>query len=119
MNDHPQLGGLTLTTTILYLTTTLHTRNRAHQAALLRQQQLVLDNIHSSVPSEPKPATREVQMGLVETAKDKWNKELEENVRRLQRQDWAGIRDRMEEGVASVWRRAFEKGKEGLEEVQK
>jgi altered-inheritance-of-mitochondria protein 5 len=114
-----QLGGLTLTTTVLYLTTTLHSRNRAQQAALLRQQQLVLDNIHSPAPKDTQSPSREVQMGLLETAKDKWNKELEENVRRLQKQDWAGIRDRMEEGVANTWRRAFEKGTEAVKEVSK
>ncbi|SMY29631.1 unnamed protein product [Zymoseptoria tritici ST99CH_1A5] len=113
------LGGLTLTTTLLYLTTTLHSRNRAQQALLLRQQQLVLDNIHSPAPGNPSPPAREVRAGLMETAKDKWNKELEENVKRLQKQDWAGIRDQMEEGVANVWRRAFQKGTEVVEEVGK
>jgi len=47
-----------------------------------------------------------------ETAKDRWNAELENNVRKLQSTDWDGVRNRMEEGVSSVWRRAFEKGRE-------
>jgi len=48
----------------------------------------------------------------LENAKERWNAELEKDVRKLQNMDWNGIREQMEEGVSSVWRRAFEKGRE-------
>jgi len=106
------LGGFTLTTTLLYLSISLHTRSRVHQAALLHQQSLILNNIVEPLPALPPPVSREVRAGLLETAKDRWNSELEREVRMLQQMDWNGIRERMEEGVSSVYRRAFEKGRE-------
>lgn len=90
----------------------LHTRNRIHQAALLQQQSLVLTNIVEPLPPLPPPTNREVKVGMVETAKDKWNAELESNVRKLQQVDWSAVRERLEEGVSSVYRRAFQKGRE-------
>ncbi|KAK5115019.1 hypothetical protein LTR85_010057 [Meristemomyces frigidus] len=106
------LGGFTLTTSLLYLSLSLHTRNRVQQASLLQQQSLILNNVVEPLPPPPPPASREVQAGLWETAKDRWNAELEGNVRKLQHMDWDGVRIRMEEGVSAVWRRAFEKGRE-------
>lgn len=50
--------------------------------------------------------------GLLEAAKDKWNAELEREVRMLQNVDWSHVWGRMEEGVSAVYRRAFEKGRE-------
>lgn len=107
-----QLGGFTLTTTIIYLSLSLHTRNREHQAALLHQQSLILNNIVEPQPLQPPPASREVRAGVWETAKDRWNAELESNVKKLYRVDWNGVWDRTEEGVSSLWRRAFEKARE-------
>lgn len=68
-----------------------------------------------SLPPAALPIDREVPAGLLETAKDRWNTELESNVRKLQNMDWDAARERMEEGVSSVWRRAFAKGQEGVE----
>ena len=53
-----------------------------------------------------------VKAGLLETAKDRWNAQLESEVKKLQRVDWSGVREQMEEGVSSVYRRMFEKGRE-------
>jgi MICOS complex subunit MIC12 len=69
------------------------------------------------LPPLPPPTSREVRVGLLETAKDKWNAELENNVRKLYNVDWSGVRERMEEGVSAVYRRAFEKGREGVAEL--
>lgn len=55
----------------------------------------------------------------METAKDRWNAELEKNVRMLQTADWSAARLRMEEKVSEMWRRAFQKGREGVVEVTK
>lgn len=53
-----------------------------------------------------------MRAGVLETAKDRWNAELESNVRKVQNIDWNGVRERMEESVSAVWRKAFEKGRE-------
>jgi len=115
----PQLGGFTLTTTLIYLSLSLHTRNRVHQATLLHQQSLILNNVVEPLPPLPPPTNREVKAGVLETLKDRWNAELEKNVRQLQYADWNGIRAQMEEGVSRVYRRAFEKGGEVVPEPPK
>ena len=83
-----------------------------HQAALLGQQSLILNNLVEPQPPLPPPTGREVRAGLWETAKDRWNAELEKDVRKLHNVDWNGVRERMEEGVSAVYRKAFEKGRE-------
>lgn len=60
----------------------------------------------------PPPTAREVDAGLLATAKDKWNAELEGNLRRLQEMDWRAVGERVEESIERVWRRAFKKSKE-------
>ncbi|EME44694.1 hypothetical protein DOTSEDRAFT_72225 [Dothistroma septosporum NZE10] len=109
------LGGFTLTASLLYLSTELHSRNRIHQAALLRQQALLLNNIVNPQPELPPPTSREVKAGLWETAKDKWNAELENNVRKVQRTDWSAVGQNLEESVSGLWRRAFQSSREGAE----
>ncbi|KAK3671919.1 hypothetical protein LTR78_008285 [Recurvomyces mirabilis] len=113
------LGGFTLTTTLIYLSITLHTRNRIQQAALLHQQSFVLNNLVEPAPASPEPTAREVPAGLWETAKDKWNSELERGVKRIWSTDWDGARDQVEEGVSSVWRRTFAAAREKADEVTK
>lgn len=100
---------------MLYLSASLHTRNRNHQSTLLRQQSHVLGSIVEPQPAQPAPTAREVDAGLLETAKDKWNAELEGNLRRVQEMDWRGVGERVEEGVSRVWRRAFAKTREVVE----
>ncbi|KAH9839640.1 Component of the MICOS complex [Teratosphaeria destructans] len=112
-----QLGGITLTTTLLYLTLELHTRTRATQAALLRQQSLLVTNIVEPRPPPPPPTSREVDAGLLATAKDRWNAQLAYEVRRLQATDWSAVWGRVEEGVSGVWAAAFRKGREGAGEA--
>ena len=111
-NYNRQLGGFTLTTTLLYLSLTLHTRNRIQQSLLLHQQSLLLTHIVEPQPPLPPPTTREVRAGLWETVKYRWNAELEGNVKKLQGVNWSAVGEQMEEGVSRVWRRAFEKGRE-------
>ncbi|KAF2759561.1 hypothetical protein EJ05DRAFT_509299 [Pseudovirgaria hyperparasitica] len=99
------LGGVTLTTSILYLASALHTQTRARQRELLRQQRLVLYNIVDPQPEIELPTRREVQVGVVEQAKDGWNRELEKAVRWAQEKDWALLRQGLEEDVARLWSR--------------
>lgn len=56
-----------------------------------------------------------MKAGLWETAKDKWNAELENNVRKVQRTDWAAVGQNLEESVSGLWRRAFQSSREGAE----
>lgn len=55
-------------------------------------------------------------MGLVEEAKDRWNRELESNVKKVQSLDWERIRERMEDGVGSLWSRVVEGSREGVKD---
>ncbi|KAM0715471.1 hypothetical protein Q7P37_008969 [Cladosporium fusiforme] len=113
------LGGFTLTTTIIYLSLNLHARNRLQQSALLHQQAILLNGITEPETVQPPPINREVRQGLLETAKDRWNAELEKNVRQLQTADWTSARLRLEEKVSAVWRNAFEKGREAAPDPPK
>ncbi|KAH9876127.1 hypothetical protein J1614_004006 [Plenodomus biglobosus] len=100
------LGGVTLTSAVLYLTISLHTQNRTTQAALLRQQRQVLAEFYEPKKPEPEPAYREVPMGLAEMAKDRWNRELEGLVKKVYETDWRRVRERGEDGILAMLERA-------------
>jgi altered-inheritance-of-mitochondria protein 5 len=86
-----QLGGVTLTSGVLYLTVAMHTQNRTQQAALLRQQRHVLTDFYEPKKPEPESAPRIVPVGLVEMAKDRWNRSLEESIRKVYTTDWRRV----------------------------
>ncbi|KAF1820066.1 uncharacterized protein K489DRAFT_433548 [Dissoconium aciculare CBS 342.82] len=113
------LGGFTLTASVLYLSAQYHTRNRINQAALIKQQAAVLNNIVDPQPLPPPPPFREVRGGTWETAKDKWNAELENGVRRLQSVDWNAVQDNIEETVSALYRKAFVKAREVIPDPPK
>ncbi|KAF2872424.1 hypothetical protein BDV95DRAFT_383395 [Massariosphaeria phaeospora] len=96
------LGGFTLTSAVLYLTISLHTRNRVTQAALLRQQRNVLMSMVEPEPPAPEPVAREVPVGLAEMAKDRWNRELEGVIRSVYTTDWKRVRESAEDRAVSV-----------------
>ena len=63
--------------------------------------------------TQPAPLpTREMRIGAVEVAKDKWNEEVKGAVQWVQSVQWDVVRDRMENGVARVWGKLMEKGRE-------
>ncbi|GIZ44461.1 hypothetical protein CKM354_000765800 [Cercospora kikuchii] len=113
------LGGLTLTASILYLSTELHARNRAHQSALLRQQAYLVSNIYAPEPALPPQTDRRIQAGLWETAKDKWNATLEREVRTVSNVDWQSVTERVGDSVSNLVSRAFNQGKEAAKELGK
>lgn len=102
MANCDQLGGVTLTSAVLYLTISMHTQNRLQQAALLRQQRQVLAGFYEPKKTEPEPAPRAVPVGLVEMAKDRWNRSLEEGVQRIYTTDWRRVREDVEDRASSL-----------------
>lgn len=108
------LGGLTLTYSVLYLSLYLHRNNRVHQSLLLSQQSRLLNSKLDppEVEYEP-PAYRIEEAGLNEMLKDRWNREVEGLVRRVQDTDWEEVRIRWENRVGSAWDNV-----RGIEKVQ-
>lgn len=114
-----QTGGVTLTLGLAYLAILTHQRNRQAQSDILRAQQSVLTSlIHD--PSLPRPPPTTPYAGLltreqpdhhfVETAKSKWNEEIENAVRWAQTKDWEATR---------VWVEDLIFGSRPVEEVKR
>ncbi|KAF2198102.1 hypothetical protein GQ43DRAFT_443663 [Delitschia confertaspora ATCC 74209] len=104
-------GGFTLTCATLYLSAIIHTKNRAQQAALLRQQAQVLKGVVEPISLEPEATAREVPVGLTEMAKDKWNREVENVVQKVYNTDWRKVREEMEDGASNILAKLRESGK--------
>lgn len=107
-----QTGGLTLTLGLTYLALVAHERNRQAQADILRAQTRVVNTLARD-PMAPKrrltpedadalypPLRAELEARrrshFVETAKDRWNAEIEGAVRWAQNADWTGVRENAE-----------------------
>lgn len=97
-----QLGGVTLTSAVLYLSISLHTQNRMQQAALLRQQRQVLADFYEPKQPEPEPTYRVVPVGLAETVKDGWNRRLEGAVKTIYDTDWRRVREETEDRASAI-----------------
>ncbi|KAF6839089.1 hypothetical protein CPLU01_02103 [Colletotrichum plurivorum] len=101
-------GGVTLTLGVAYLTVLAHQRNREAQSHNLRSQRHVLSTLLEPQIRIPPPLTRSEQAvrdreNLVESAKDRWNHEVENAVRWAQSADWAGVREALEGSAARLW----------------
>ncbi|TDZ13245.1 hypothetical protein C8035_v006647 [Colletotrichum spinosum] len=101
-------GGVTLTLGLAYLTALAHQRNREAQSHVLRSQTHVLSTLLEPNLRLPPPLTRSEQTAhdrdtLVETAKTRWNSEVENAVRWAQRTDWTSLRERLEDSAARLW----------------
>jgi len=108
-----QLGGITLTSSLLYLSLAIHQRNRIHQAYLLQQQSLLLNSVVEPLPEPPLPPRYVLDKpSIVETVKDAWNEDIEGAVRWAQGVEWGRVREGMEARAVGMWRRA----REGLKE---
>ena len=114
---------MTVTLGVAYLTVLAHERNRQAQAQALRSQARVLNNLLEPVPLPPLQSraelAREERGTLVETAKDRWNAEVENAVRLVHRTDWDEVREGMEGVVARLLGTRLEKSREAIEEVEK
>jgi altered-inheritance-of-mitochondria protein 5 len=93
---------VTLTSAVLYLSIAMHTQNRAQQAALLRQQRLVLADFYEPRQPEPEPVNRIVPVGIAEMAKDGWNRQLEGVLRSVYETDWRRVREDAEDRASTL-----------------
>ncbi|KAI5462501.1 hypothetical protein BGZ63DRAFT_215919 [Mariannaea sp. PMI_226] len=99
-------GGVTLTLSLAYLSVLAHQRTREQQGQALRAQALALQAIVDPLPPLPPPTRSEVaaaqRAAAVEVAKDRWNQEVENAVRWVQRTDWVQVRERLEDSVSRL-----------------
>ncbi|KAK9412937.1 putative MICOS complex subunit MIC12 [Seiridium unicorne] len=104
-------GGVTLTLSLAYLTVLAHQRNRERQSAILRANNYIVSGITDPLPPVYQPSRSEVaaqeRENFLETAKDKWNAELEKEVRWVQNTDWNEVREGVETAVGRLWARAL------------
>jgi MICOS complex subunit MIC12 len=70
-------------------------------------------------PQSRAELAREERSSLTETLKDRWNEEVENAVRKVQRTDWNEVREGMEGAVARLLGSGLQKGREGIEEAEK
>ena len=71
---------------------------------LLSQQSVLLNSVVEPLPPFPEsPAYNVQKVSLVETLKDRWNREVEGTVRRLEDTDWNQVRSRWESRIGMVW----------------
>lgn len=101
---------MTLTLGLAYLTVVTHQRNREQQAALLRQQTILLRGSIEPQPPILPPTRAEVaaieRANFVESAKDRWNAEIEGAVRWAQNKDWEEVQEGVETAFTRLWYRA-------------
>lgn len=113
-------GGITLTLSLTYLALATHARNRQNQSDILRSSTGVLNSLASdpSLPRRhPSPTTDALyppsraelaarkQQDFIETAKSRWNAEIENAVRWAQNQDWTSVREDAGERVIGMAKR--------------
>ncbi|KAJ4265410.1 hypothetical protein NW762_004698 [Fusarium torreyae] len=104
-------GGVTLTLSVVYLSVLHHQRTREQQGQALRAQALAIQGLVDPLPPLPPPTRSEVAAAqraqTVEIAKDRWNTEVENAVRWVQRTDWVEVREGLEDTASRLWARAF------------
>lgn len=104
--DSLQLGGATLTYSVLYLTIYLHKANRNVQHTLLQQSAGLLNATIEPPAPVPDPPPYEVKRaGLSEQLKDGWNSEVERIVQKIQTTDWTEQRYIYEQKISNAWRK--------------
>ncbi|KAF1809948.1 hypothetical protein P152DRAFT_484286 [Eremomyces bilateralis CBS 781.70] len=112
------LSGITITTSLLYLTVLSQNSTRATQRTLLSQQRALLTQTYDPVPSLPEPRAHTENAGLSEMAKDRWNADVERLARWASNINWDEVRERVEVGAGNVWRKVREAGEPMRERVE-
>ncbi|KAB5535093.1 hypothetical protein GE09DRAFT_1227089 [Coniochaeta sp. 2T2.1] len=100
-------GGVTLTLSLAYLAVLTHQRNRQVQSDILRAQNSVLHSlVHDPVSSPASPSSLSITLPehhVLETAKSRWNAEIEAAVHWAQTKDWDEVREDAEGVLARLW----------------
>lgn len=106
-----QTGGVTLTLSLAYLSVLAHQRNREQQGRSLRAQALAIQSLIDPIPQPLPPTRSEVAAAkraeTVEVAKERWNEEVENAVKWVQRTDWEEVREGLEDRIGALWDKAF------------
>jgi len=113
---------VTVTLSLAYLAVLTHQRNRQSQADILRAQSHVLTDLSRSGTSPIKGAAATAAQqhpGFAETAKRRWNSELEGAVRWAQTTDWNRMRESAEGSVARLLWGAEPEGERRVESVER
>lgn len=109
-----------MTLSLAYLTVLAHQRNRERQSAILRANNYVVSGITDPLPPVYQPTRAELaaveRENFIETAKDKWNSEVEREIRWVQNTDWSEVREGVETAVGRLWARALGKA---IDETEK
>ncbi|KAK3378277.1 hypothetical protein B0H63DRAFT_242870 [Podospora didyma] len=108
-------GGVTLTLGVTYLALAAHERNRQTQADILRTQARVVHTLATPTSTYAssdddalilRPSRRELAMQershFIESAKDRWNAEIEGAVRWAQTKDWTATFESAEDAAARL-----------------
>jgi altered-inheritance-of-mitochondria protein 5 len=111
-------GGVVLTLGVTYLALRAHQQNRETQSEIIRAQTALLD---STMPRATRrrfmteqehqrqlqqtlaESGRRREPHLVETAKERWNREIESFAHWLQHADWVSTREAIEENVSRTF----------------
>lgn len=98
---------MTLTLSLAYLAVLAHQRNRQMQSDILRAQNSVLHSLIHDPASPASPTSLSTSIPpehhLIETAKSRWNSEIEAAVRWAQTKDWNEVREDAEGVLARLW----------------
>ncbi|KAI9738520.1 MAG: hypothetical protein M1818_005417 [Claussenomyces sp. TS43310] len=116
-------GGVTVTLGLAYLTVLTHERNRHSQGLYLRSQTQLLNAFLEPPPpvsAAPSRTTivRQSHSTLIETAKIRWNDEIENAVRWVQSTDWHSVRESMENTAARLLKGGLEKSRDGIDNAE-
>ncbi|KAK8158754.1 hypothetical protein IWX90DRAFT_9283 [Phyllosticta citrichinensis] len=99
------LSGLTLTSSVLYLSIRIHASTRLQQSLALRDSSSLLRSVYDPEPSYVPPSAR-LRLGSIgDVAKDRWNGSVERAVRGVQATDWRRVREGAETWVGETWER--------------
>ncbi len=83
----------------------------------------MLHNLLEPVPLPPPQSraelAREERSTLIETAKDRWNEEVETAVRWVQRTDWNEMREGMEGAISRLLGSGLQNPQDGIDDVEK